>query len=159
MRMTVNPSSVVDDTAFTVRRTIRIAAPVEKVWQAVTEPTLISEWFGQAAFAGTHAGALGTLTWPDRDPIPVRIEAIEPPRLVSFRWGNDDASGVVPDVLDNAHSTVFTFTLTEVEGGTELTVVETGFENTSDPAANLVDHRDGWNGELDKLVVLLESDS
>ena len=42
---------------------------------------------------------------------------------------------------------------------TELTVVETGFETTSDPAANLADHRDGWNGELDKLVALLESDS
>lgn len=159
MSMTVNPSSVVDDSAFTVRRTIRIAAPVHKVWQAVTEPAHISRWFGQAAFEGTHAGALGTLTWPDRAPIPVRIEAIDEPRLVSYRWGNDDASGVVPDTLDDARSTVFTFTLAEVEGGTELTVVETGFENTSDPAANLVDHRDGWNGELDKLVALLESGS
>lgn len=159
MSMTINPSSVVDESAFTVRRTIRIAAPVEKVWQAVTDPAHISKWFGQAAFAGTRTGALGTLTWPGRDPIPVRIEAIDAPRLVSYRWGNDDASGVVPDALDDAHSTVFTFTLVEVDGGTELTVVETGFENTSDPAANLVDHRDGWNGELDKLVALLESGS
>lgn len=157
--MTVNPSSVVDDAAFTVRRTIRIAAPVEKVWAAVTEPEHISRWFGRARFETVAAGANGTLTWPDRAPIPVRIEALEAPRLVSYRWGNDDASGVVPDALDDAHSTVFTFTLVEVDGGTELTVVETGFENTSDPAANLVDHRDGWNGELDKLVALLESGS
>lgn len=157
--MTVNPSSVVDDAAFTVRRTIRIAAPVEKVWAAVTEPEHISRWFGRARFEAVAAGASGTLTWPDRDPIPVRIEVLEAPRLVSYRWGNDDASGVVPDALDDAHSTVFTFTLVEVDGGTELTVVETGFENTSDPAANLVDHRDGWNGELDKLVALLESGS
>lgn len=159
MSMTVNPSSVVDDSAFSVRRTIRIAAPLDKVWQAVTDPAHISKWFGQAAFAGAHAGAHGTLTWPGRDPIPVRIEAIDAPRSVSYRWGNDDASGVVPDVLDESTSTVFTFTLAEVDGGTELTVVETGFENTSDPAANLVDHRDGWNGELDKLVALLESGS
>lgn len=159
MSMTVNPSSIVDESAFTVRRTIRIAAPVEKVWQAVTEPAHISKWFGQAAFAGSHAGALGTLTWPGRDPIPVRIEAVDAPRLVSYRWGNDDASGVVPDSLDDQTSTVFTFTLVEVDGGTELTVVETGFENTSDPAANLVDHRGGWNDELDKLVALLESGS
>lgn len=157
--MTVNPSSVVDDAAFTVRRTIRIAAPVEKVWAAVTEPEHISRWFGRARFEAVAAGVSGTLTWPDRDPIPVRIEVLEAPRLVSYRWGNDDASGVVPDALDDAHSTVFTFTLVEVDGGTELTVVETGFENTSDPAANLVDHRDGWNGELDKLVALLESGS
>ena len=159
MSMTVNPSSVVDDAAFSVQRTIRISAPVEKVWAAVTEPEHISRWFGQAAFEGSGAGSLGTLTWPGREPIPVRIEAIEPRHTVSYRWGNDDASGVVPDRLDDAHSTVFTFTLAEVAGGTELTVVETGFENTSDPAANLADHRDGWNGELDKLVALLESGS
>jgi uncharacterized protein YndB with AHSA1/START domain len=157
--MTVNPSSVVDDSAFSVRRTIRIAAPQAKVWEAVTEPEHISRWFGQAAFEGSYAGARGTLTWPDRAPIPVRIEAIEAQRMVSYRWGNDDASGVVPGELDDAHSTVFTFTLAEVADGTELTVVETGFETTSDPAANLADHRDGWNGELDKLVALLESDS
>ena len=43
--------------------------------------------------------------------------------------------------------------------GTELTVVETGFENTSDPAANLESHREGWDSELDKLVALLEGGS
>jgi uncharacterized protein YndB with AHSA1/START domain len=157
--MTVNPSSVVDDAAFSVQRTIRIAAPLEKVWAAVTEPEHISRWFGKAAFEGSTAGSRGTLTWPDREPIPVRIEAIDPRRTVSYRWGNDDAADVVPAELDEAHSTVFTFTLTDVAGGTELTVVETGFENTSDPTANLADHREGWNGELDKLVALLESDS
>lgn len=154
--MTANPSSVIDESEFSVRRTIRIAAPIAKVWAAVTEPEQISRWFGRAQFDGRHAGALGTLTWPDRDPIPVRIEAVDEPRSVSYRWGNDDASGVVPETLDDAHSTVFTFTLEEVDGGTELMVVETGFERTSDPVANLDDHRDGWNGELDKLVALLE---
>ncbi|WP_461471267.1 SRPBCC domain-containing protein [Microbacterium sp. HJ5] len=157
--MAANPSSTVDDAAFSVRRTIRIAAPVAKVWAAVTEPEHISRWFGRAEFEGSYAGARGTLTWPDRAPIPVRLEAIEAQRMVSYRWSNDDASGVVPDELDESRSTVFTFTLVEVSDGTELTVVETGFEATSDPAANLADHRDGWNGELDKLVALLESGS
>jgi hypothetical protein len=40
-----------------------------------------------------------------------------------------------------------------------LTVVETGFEHLADPAAHLEDHRGGWNGELDKLVALLEGGS
>ena len=43
--------------------------------------------------------------------------------------------------------------------GTRLTVVETGFETTSDPIANLESHRTGWNDELDKLVALLEGGS
>ena len=158
MSMTNNDQSVVDEDAFTVRRTIRIAAPIEKVWSAVTEPAHISQWFGRAEFAGASAGSTGTLTWEGRDPIPVRIEHIEAPRTVSYRWGNDDALGAVPADFD-ANSTVFTFTLEPIADGTQLTVVETGFENTSDPKANLEDHRGGWNGELDELVALLEGTS
>ncbi|HEX5859224.1 MAG TPA: SRPBCC domain-containing protein [Microbacterium sp.] len=64
--------------------------------------------------------------------------------------------GAPAETVDADHSTVFTFTLEAVADGTELTVVETGFETTSDPAANLESHREGWNSELDKLVALLE---
>ena len=159
MSTTGNQPSIVDESTFSVRRTISIAAPIEKVWSAVTEPEHISRWFGHARFDGSEAGALGTLTWEGREPIPVRIEAVDPPRMVSYRWANDDASGVVPATVDEGASTVFTFTLESAEEGTRLTVVETGFETTSDPAANLEDHRGGWDGELDKLVALLESAS
>ncbi|SFR92810.1 Uncharacterized conserved protein YndB, AHSA1/START domain [Microbacterium sp. cf046] len=159
MSMISNDASVVDASTFTVRRTISIAAPVEKVWSAVTQPEHISRWFGQAAFDGAGVGARGTLTFPDYGAVPLRIEAIDAPRMVSYRWGNDDASGHLPAEVDDEHSTVFTFTLEPVGDGTLLTVVETGFETTSDPAANLESHRTGWNDELDKLVVLLESGS
>ncbi|NUT57456.1 MAG: SRPBCC family protein [Agromyces sp.] len=153
--MTDNPASVIDEGQFTVRRTIHIAAPVEKVWSAVTEPEHISKWFGRADFAGAGVGATGTLTFEGYGAVPVRIEAIDAPRMVSYRWGNDDASGVLPEQLDD-HATVFTFTLESVSNGTQLTVVETGFDVTSDPAANMEAHRAGWDGELDKLVALLE---
>ena len=155
--MTSNQPSVIDEGELTVTRTIRIAAPIEKVWSAVTEPEHISTWFGQAAFDGAGVGAQGTLTWSDRGSVPVRIEAIEAPRMVSYRWSNDDARGLLPEEVDMEHSTVFTFTLEQVSDGTRLTVVETGFETTSDPAANLESHRAGWDAELDDMVVLLES--
>ena len=156
--MATNEQSVIDEGAYSVRRSIRINAPVEKVWRAVTEPAQISQWFGKASFEGTGAGALGPLTWPDRDPIPVRIEAMDEPRMVSYRWSNDDASDIVPAQLDERTSTVFTFTLEATGDATQLTVLETGFEFTSDPAANLESHRGGWNGELDKLVALVETE-
>ena len=158
MSMTINPS-VVDEGQFTVRRTVSIAAPIEKVWSAVTEPEHISKWFGKAVLEGAGVGARGTLTFPDYGSVPLRIEAIDAPRMVSYRWGNDDALGEHAAEVDPEHSTVFTFTLEAVAGGTELTVVEAGFETTSDPAANLESHREGWDSELDKLVVLLEGGS
>jgi uncharacterized protein YndB with AHSA1/START domain len=157
--MTNNEPSVVDEGEFTVRRTIRIEAPIEKVWSAVTEPHHISEWFGRADFSGAGVGAMGTLTWEGQGSVPLRIEAIDAPRLISYRWSNDDALDRLPAEVDDEHSTVFTFTLETVPGGTQLTVVETGFESTSDPVANLESHRQGWNGELDKLVALLEGSS
>ena len=159
MSMISNEASVIDGGTFSVRRTIVIAASLENVWAAVTEPEHISRWFGQAAFDGSGVGARGTLTFPDYGAVPLRIEALDAPRRVSYRWGNDDASGQLPDEVDDEHSTVFTFTLEEVPEGTRLTVVETGFETTSDPIANLESHRTGWNDELDKLVALLESGS
>lgn len=158
-RTTSNPPAVVDDTAFIVRRTIRIAAPPQKVWSAVTEPEHISRWFGRVELDGAGAGARGTMSFPERTPIPLLVEAIDPPRTVTYRWNNDDADEQGPEDLDVDRSTAFTFTLEPVSGGTQLTVVESGFEKTSDPTANLQSHRDGWGSELDKLVALLEGDS
>src|SRR5687767_5482668 len=88
-----NTQSVVDTDTYTVRRTIQIAAPVEKVWSAVTEPEHISRWFGRTVLDGTGAGASGTMTFEGNGSIPLRVEAMDAPRSVSYRWGNDDALG------------------------------------------------------------------
>jgi len=151
------PSSVIEADQYTVRRTIDIAAPVESVWSAVTDPAHISAWFGTTVLDGSGVGAVGTMSWPDHGSIPLRVEEFDAPRLVSYRWSNDDAAGAYPEQLDEEVSTVFTFTLEPTDAGTRLSVVETGFDRTSDPAANMESHRDGWDIELDKLIALLES--
>ncbi|MGA4508005.1 SRPBCC family protein [Propionibacteriaceae bacterium G1746] len=154
MTTTRNPESVIDADTFSVRRTIHINAPLEKVWRTVTEPELISQWFGQVELTGRGTGAVGTIGWPGQAHGPIRVEAFDPPTHVSYRWCSDLDTG--PATVDDAHSTVFTFTLEETPEGTQLTVVETGFETAADPAALMADHRGGWDGELDKLVALLE---
>ena len=157
--MTINQPATIDGAAFTVRRTIDIAAPVGKVWVAITDPAHISRWFGRAQFDRSGAGALGTLSWDDHGSIPVRVEEVDEPRMIAYRWSNDHALGTPPEALDIDHSTVFTFTLEPTATGTQLTVVETGFENISDPQAELESHRGGWDFELDELVALLEGDA
>jgi uncharacterized protein YndB with AHSA1/START domain len=158
MSMTDNQASVVDAGGFAVTRTILIEASVEKVWRAITEPQYISRWFGRADFEGSDVGSTGTLTWPERHPVPVRIEASDEPRMVAYRWSNDDALGTPPADVDESNSTVFTFALEPLGDSTRLTVTETGFDATSDPIGNLESHRQGWDSELDKLVALLEGD-
>lgn len=154
--MTYREPSTVDHDALIVRRTILIEAAPERVWATITEPALVSRWFGQLVLDGAGVGAHGTVTWPDRDPVPVRVEELDPPRRVSYRWCNADELDPAPGRVDDAPSTVFTFTLAPEGGGTRLTVVESGFEDVPDPAATLESHREGWDGELDKLVALLE---
>ena len=72
-------SSVIEADQYTVRRTIDIAAPVESVWTAVTEPAHISAWFGDTVLDGTGVGATGTMSWPDHGSIPLRVEAMDAP--------------------------------------------------------------------------------
>jgi len=154
--VTGGEASTIDEQTFTVTRSISIAAPIEKVWRAITEPGHISRWFGQTVFDGAGRGAQGTMTFEGHDAVPIRIEQIDAPRVVTYRWCNDNALDSPPSTLDEAHSTVFTFTL-EVEGaGTRLTVIEAGFESTSAPLLNLQRHRVGWDEELDKLIALFE---
>ena len=51
------------------------------------------------------------------------------------------------------------FTLTDVGGGTELTVVETGWEEYGDDAtAFMQDNTQGWLAELDELKAFLEKE-
>ncbi len=157
--VTHNEASVVDEESFSVRRSIQITAPVEKVWRAVAEPQHISRWFGRTELDGVGVGATGTMTFPDYDVIPLRVEEYDEPRRITYRWNNDDALGKLPDSIDESTSTVFTFTLEEVDGGTRLTVVESGFERTSEPQANLESHRTGWDLELDKMVALVEGEA
>ena len=152
MSMTVNEPSIADPDAFTVTRSVDIAAPVAKVWSAVTEPEHLARWFGQTIELDELAvGARGVFGFEGYGDSAVVIEELDPPRAIAYRWGNDKAGGV-----DLEHSTVFRFTLEPTASGTRLTVVESGFENLSDPAASLEGNRQGWNSELDELVAYLE---
>ena len=155
MSMTTNQPSVVDEAEFTVRRTITINASIAKVWAAITEAEHLSRWFpDRAELAPVAVGAEGSLVWDDHGTFPIVVEQVDPLRSITYRWNNE--SGVP---VDSARSTVFTFTLEPRDAATQLTVVESGFDSLSDPAAAMESNRGGWNFELDELVAYLESGS
>lgn len=162
MTMTSNPPATIDDSAFAVRRTVTIAAPIEKVWAAVTQPEHLVRWFGQRAELPELAvGARGMLGFDGHGDIALRIEELDPPHTIAYRWSNDDTTapadpGASDDVVFE-RSTVFRFTLDAIQGGTKLTVVETGFGDLSDPTAAMASNRKGWTSEIDELVAYVES--
>ncbi len=121
--------------------------PPQKVWRALTDPTLLAEWLlpvfnlelrPGAAFAfktQPHPGWDGTVN--------CMVLEIEAQRKLSYTW-------VVGEMLD----TVVTFTLTPTESGSRLSLVQSGFK--PDQKQNFGGARYGWKLMGGKLVDLLD---
>ena len=136
-----------------IEREVVIAAPVERVWELVTEAEHLGRWFGDAgAEVDLRPGGALELRWTEHR-ARGRIEAVEPPRLFVFRWAPFEEPGGVQPTDDN--STRVEFTLSEDGDDTRLRVVESGFDAlaTSEERRrkNLEGNTEGWRQELGEL--------
>jgi uncharacterized protein YndB with AHSA1/START domain len=119
--------------------------PPQKVWRALTDPVLLSEWLLPVVGFQLQPGAAFTLktqAYPGWDgTVSCRMLEIEAERKLSYTW-------TVP-FLD----TVVTFTLTPTASGTRLSILQSGFE--PDQKQELGGSRYGWKMMGGKLVDLL----
>jgi uncharacterized protein YndB with AHSA1/START domain len=117
----------------------------QKVWRALTDPALLSEWLLPVVELELEAGAafmFKTQPYPGWDgTVNCRILEIEAQRKLSYAW-------TVP-FLD----TVVTFTLTPTASGTRLSLVQSGFKQ--EQKREFGGARYGWNLMGGKLVELL----
>jgi uncharacterized protein YndB with AHSA1/START domain len=117
----------------------------EKVWRALTDPVLLTEWLLPVVGFELEPGAAFTFKTqphPGWDGIVnCRILEIEAQSKLSYAWS-------VP-FLD----TVVTFTLTPTASGTRLSLVQSGFK--PDQKQNFGGARYGWKTMGGKLVDLL----
>ena len=120
----------------------------EKVWRALTEPALLTQWLLPVIdlkLEPSAAFTFKTLPQPGWDgAVNCRFVEIEQLRKLSYTW-------VVGDFID----TVVTFTLTPTESGTRLSLVQSGFK--PDQKQNFGGARYGWRMMGGKLVDLLET--
>lgn len=136
-----------------IERQILLKAPRSRVWRALSNAKEFGDWFG-VAFKGTSfvAGqaAQGQITYPGYEHVTfnVMIEQIIPERLLSMRWH----PYAIDPALDYSHepTTLIVFELKEVEGGTLLTLVESGFDHI--PAARRQEafrmNSGGWDEQM-----------
>jgi uncharacterized protein YndB with AHSA1/START domain len=121
----------------------------EKVWRALTDPVLLSEWLLPVVGLQLEPGAafrFKTQPYPGWDgTVNCRMLEIEAQRKLSYTW-------VVGDELEL--DTVVTFTLTPTASGTRLSLVQSGFK--PDQKQNFGGARYGWKLMGGKLVDLLE---
>jgi uncharacterized protein YndB with AHSA1/START domain len=114
-----------------IEKTIVLHAPRSRVWRALAQAKEFGAWFGMALEGDFAPGALvaGRLTTPGHEHLTFEIEVdrIEPERLFSYRW---HPYAVEPGVdYANEPTTLVEFHLADVAEGTQLTVVESGFDH------------------------------
>jgi uncharacterized protein YndB with AHSA1/START domain len=144
----MSPTTAVTDR---IEKRVLLRAPLARVWKAIGDSREFGRWFGAtldgpfvpgATLRGTFAGDLQADAIVDfqkqlgLEPSPVRtpepnevfctVERVEPERTLSFRWipyGIDAAADPTGEP-----TTLVEFHLEKAEGGTLLTIVESGFD-------------------------------
>ena len=145
-----------NSTTDRIERKILLKAPRSRVWRALSNAEEFGNWFGVAlkgkTFA-TGARVKGQITYPGYEHLvfDVVIERLEPERLLSWRWHPAAVERSVD--YSKEPSTVVVFELKEVEGGTLLSVVESGFDNLP-PSRRLEAFRmnsGGWDEQMKNI--------
>lgn len=137
-----------------IERETLIEAPLERVWQLVTEPGF---WVASEPSGTAVAGETTVCKNEQYGDFPVRVETVTPRTYVSYRW----ASAFGGQALTGDNTTLVEFTLTPEGAGTRLRVVESGFaalagsEELREKAHQ--DNTGGWTEVLDALRKKAES--
>lgn len=112
-----------------IEKQVLLKAPLKRVWRALTHSAEFGDWFrvkltepfvpGKSISGPILHPGYEHLTWT------VTVEKMEPERLFSWRWHPN----AIDPKKDYSHepTTLVTFELTEVPGGTLLKVTESGF--------------------------------
>ena len=118
----------------------------EKVWRALTDPTLLAEWLLPVVGMELAPGATFTFNAPPQQGwdgiVHCRVLEIEPPTRLRYAWTVGDMD------------TVVSFRLAPTPAGTHLSLLQSGF--TAEQKRNFNGARYGWNMMTGKLESLLE---
>jgi len=142
-------------TQDTIVREFTVPISQRSVWAAITQPEHISKWFGSNCTGTIAVGEIVIFSWESEESR-ARIEAIEPKERFAFSWqpGSGKNSG---SPFRQLHVTLVEFLLTPFEGGTRVTMYESGFASLPEAmhAGVVADNTWGWDLEVAELEVYL----
>src|SRR4051794_6883020 len=131
----------------TIEREIYVEASPEVVFEVVSSPDHLKQWWPDDARYDPTPGSAGGGGFGDRDAggtvVPFAVVDARPPRTFSFRWTHPAGEAPV-----EGNSLLVTFDLTPSRGGTLLKMTETGFREMGWEIAVLEEqyreHGTGW---------------
>lgn len=134
-----------------IERSIFIRAPRGRVWRAIANVAEFASWFQVKAEGEFAPGATVPMvcTVPGYEGLrfDVTIEAMEPERRLTWRWipGAEQPPGEPQTLVE--------FVLADENGGTRVTVTESGFDRLSlaRRAKAFEENSQGWEEQMRNL--------
>jgi uncharacterized protein YndB with AHSA1/START domain len=138
-----------------IEREIHIDASPEIVFEVVSSPEHLREWWPDDARYEPIPGSAGEIVFGDPGAdgkvASFTVVDVRPPRTFSFRWTHPAG-----EAAGEHNSLLVTFELASSRGGTLLRMTETGFRQRGWEAAVLEqqyrDHVTGWDHFLPRLA-------
>ena len=134
----------------TIERSIDIAAPLDRVWDLVTEPG----WWVPTDHPVTAERTPGAVVVRESEQwgrFPVEVVDLRPRTYAAFRWSPSYPGGE----LTPGRTTLIEFTVTPTDDGARVDVKESGFaalDATDDvKASSIQNNSDGWTAQLAAL--------
>jgi uncharacterized protein YndB with AHSA1/START domain len=151
--MAVKTQSPSDTTSTDrIERRFVLRAPRSRVWRALTNAEEFGTWFrinleGEFLEGRPNRGNL-TFAGYEHVVVEMQVERMEAERYFSYRWH----PGAIDPAVDYSTepTTLVEFMLEETEGGTAVTIVESGFDRLPlgrrDEAFRM--NGKGWDGQI-----------
>jgi uncharacterized protein YndB with AHSA1/START domain len=139
-----------------IEREVHIAASPEVVFDVISRPDHILDWWSAETEIEPVSGSTSELTWRDEasgriDTVPITVVDVQPHHLFSFRWTQEPGETPTP-----SNSLLVTFELAPTADGTVLRLTESGFRERGWEIAQLEeayqDHVSGWDFYLPRIA-------
>ena len=142
-----------------IQKVIELAAPVSRVWRALTDHREFGQWFRVDLEGPFEVGVVsrGQMTYPGYEHLPweAMVRRMDPERLFAFSWIDvDPKTGVRSEAM-----MLVEFRLEPTATGTRLTVTESGFEALPDPRRleALRENTQGWDAQARNLAAYVDA--
>lgn len=143
-----------------IEKTVDLKAPVARVWRALTDHKEFGAWFRVALEKPFVVGEKteGNITYEGYEHMRLEamVKTMDTNKLFAYSWcpvEDDDGNGLL-----GGPETLVEFKLEEIDSGTRLTIIESGFSVLPDEQSDkaMRQNSEGWEIQTQNIAAHVE---